>query len=66
MNKDEAKLVELLSDKQVGTLTSEQFREAAKEWAAYCLDNFTGPTLERGIKIATALVEFVTELEASV
>ena len=58
------RLAELLSSDQVGTLAPEQFRAAAKEWSLYCLDNFTGRVLERGVAVSVALAELATELES--
>lgn len=57
-------LLDTLGSERVGTLAPEQFRESAKAWASYCLDNFTGKVLERGMAVATALAEYATELEA--
>lgn len=40
-------------------------REAAKKWAAHCVNDYSGELLHRGLAVTAALAEFMNEYECA-
>lgn len=52
----------IVNDKP-GAYTPEIFDNAAKQWASFSLDTYTGKLLRRALDISVAMSEFTAEIE---